>query len=70
MVVMTSAAADMASRAEVQGAATRERLRTAIHHAAQLLPVQGPIQVFIAQNILQGFEQEPFDAGVRAGARR
>ena len=28
---------------------------------AALLPTQGPIDVFVAQNILQGFEDRPFD---------
>jgi uncharacterized protein YbcC (UPF0753/DUF2309 family) len=57
------------NRGDVRGADAIARLNTSIRHAAQLLPVQGPIQVFIAQNILQGFEEKPFDEGVRAGAR-
>ena len=43
------------------------RIEQALIHATPYLPSQGPIGVFVAQNILQGFEGEPFeDAVVRA----
>ncbi len=47
----------------------RERLRHAIEHAAELLPAQGPIRVFIHHNTLHAFEDLTFDEGVQAGAR-
>ena len=40
------------------------RIRQAIERAARFLPSQGPIDIFVAQNILQGFEDEPFEAAV------
>ena len=39
-------------------------IERAIEHAAHYLPAQGPIGVFIAQNMLQAFEDEPFEAAV------
>jgi len=39
-----------------------------IHHAAHLLPAQGPITVFVHHNTLHAFEHLEFDEGVKAGA--
>jgi uncharacterized protein YbcC (UPF0753/DUF2309 family) len=44
-------------------------LREAVHHAAHLLPTQGPIQVFIHHNTLHAFESRPFHDAVRMGQR-
>lgn len=44
-------------------------LRATIARAAHLLPSQGPITVFVHHNTLHAFEDQPFDAGVRAGGR-
>ena len=41
----------------------------AIARAAVYLPTQGPIGVFVAQNILQGFEGESFESAVVKAAR-
>ena len=41
-----------------------EEIRRAIERAAGYLPTQGPIGVFVAQNILQGFEDRPFEDAV------
>lgn len=46
----------------------RARLAKAVAHAAQLLPAQGPITVFIHHNTLHAFEDLPFDDAVRRGA--
>lgn len=46
----------------------RDRLRDAVEHAAEFLPAQGPIRVFIHHNTLHAFEDLPFDEGVRTGA--
>ncbi len=45
-----------------------ERLRRTVHHAAHLLPAQGPISVFIHHNTLHAFEDLQFDEAVRRGA--
>ena len=42
----------------------RDAVARAIAATAGLLPTQGPIDVFVAQNILQGFEDRPFEAAV------
>lgn len=52
----------------------RAALRTShlehvIDHAANLLPIQGPITVFVALNTLQSLENLPFDEGVQHGGR-
>ncbi|MDA1040281.1 MAG: DUF2309 domain-containing protein [Planctomycetota bacterium] len=44
---------------EAHGA--RDEIAAVIAATAALLPTQGPIDVFVAQNILQGFEDRPFD---------
>jgi uncharacterized protein YbcC (UPF0753/DUF2309 family) len=46
-----------------------EQIRRSIDRAARFLPTQGPIDVFVAQNILQGFEEEPFEEAVVNAAR-
>jgi uncharacterized protein YbcC (UPF0753/DUF2309 family) len=43
-------------------------IRHAIDHASHLLPIQGPIGVFIHHNTLHAFEQEPFEQAVLHGA--
>ena len=45
------------------------RLSEKIHHAAHLLPAQGPIGVFIHHNTLHAFEHQTFDEAVRTGSR-
>jgi uncharacterized protein len=45
-----------------------ERLRQAIDRAANLLPAQGPITVFIHHNMLHAFENLPFEKAVVQGA--
>ena len=46
-----------------------EQIQQALDRAARYLPTQGPIDVFVAQNILQGFEDEPFEEAVVHAAR-
>lgn len=46
-----------------------DHLRHAIEHAAELLPAQGPITVFIHHNTLHAFEHLKFEEGVEKGAR-
>jgi len=48
---------------------THESLQHAIHHAAHLLPCQGPIRVFIHHNTLHAFEEESFDDAVSHAGR-
>ena len=45
-----------------------DRLRHAIEHASHLLPIQGPIAVFIHHNTLHAFEHLTFEQAVRRGA--
>lgn len=47
----------------------RDDIAAIIARTASLLPTQGPIDVFVAQNILQGFENEPFEQAVVRAAR-
>ncbi len=42
----------------------RESVAQTITRTAAILPTQGPIDVFVAQNILQGFEDRAFEAAV------
>jgi uncharacterized protein YbcC (UPF0753/DUF2309 family) len=44
-------------------------IRAAVAEAARYLPTQGPIGVFIAQNMLQAFEGEPFQEAVKRAAQ-
>ena len=44
-------------------------LRRAVEHAAHLLPVQGPIGVFVHHNTLHAFEHRSFEEAVIQGAQ-
>jgi len=46
-----------------------EDVSALIAEAARYLPTQGPIDVFIAQNMLQSFEDQPFEEAVVRAAR-
>ena len=48
---------------------SRSSLLSEIHHAAHLLPAQGPIGVFIHHNTLHAFEHQTFDEAVRTGSQ-
>ena len=54
---------------EVEDAAGLESVRRSIARATELLPAQGPIEVFVHHNTLHAFEDRKFDEGVQAGAR-
>src|SRR5688500_9443668 len=42
----------------------KARLRRAVDHAAHLLPMQGPIGVFVHHNTLHAFQGLPFEQAV------
>src|SRR5215475_12787747 len=42
----------------------REKLLNAVEHAAHLLPMQGPIGVFVHHNTLHAFQNLPFERAV------
>ncbi len=44
------------------------RLHEAVHHAAHLLPTQGPIGVFVHHNTLHAFQNLPFETAVTQAA--
>ena len=46
-----------------------DRLRCAVEHAAHLLPMQGPIGVFVHHNTLHAFEHLPFEEAVIQAAQ-
>ncbi len=48
---------------------TPDRIESWIHHAAHLLPAQGPITAFVHHNTLHAFEEFEFDQAVRRGAK-
>ncbi len=43
---------------------SRDEIAAVIASTAGLLPTQGPIDVFVAQNILQGLEHRPFEQAI------
>src|SRR5216117_4258071 len=47
----------------------RDRLRQALDHAAHLLPMQGPIGVFVHHNTLHAFQDSPFEEAVLEAAQ-
>ncbi len=47
-----------------------ERVRHAIEHAAHLLPIQGPLGVFIHHNTLHAFQHLSFEDAVVQAAER
>jgi len=47
----------------------REKLRQAVEHVAHLLPMQGPVGVFVHHNTLHAFEDRPFEQAVIEASR-
>lgn len=47
-----------------------ESLRHLVEHAAHLLPIQGPIEVFVHHNTLHAFEEQSFHEAVKSGLAR
>lgn len=54
---------------EPERAVLKEELRGAVDAAANLLPIQGPIAVFIFLHQLMAFEDQPFDEAVKTAHR-
>lgn len=48
----------------------QRRLEAALEHAAEVLPAQGPIGIFVHHNTLHAYERLPFELGVEEAARR
>jgi uncharacterized protein YbcC (UPF0753/DUF2309 family) len=65
--MLAAAASPHAPTTNGHPGATLGRLRTAIDHAAHLLPAQGPITVFIHHNTLHAFEHLKFEEAVQRG---
>jgi uncharacterized protein YbcC (UPF0753/DUF2309 family) len=62
------AAALNESAAAVARSAAERVVEREIHHAAHLLPTQGPLSVFVHHNTLHAFEDLPFAEAVARGA--
>jgi uncharacterized protein YbcC (UPF0753/DUF2309 family) len=60
---------DEPRQVDASGPEAEDEIRSLVEESARLLPTQGPIDVFVAQNILQGFEPQPFDQAVLNAAR-
>ena len=48
----------------------RARLRGALQRAAQFLPVQAPLEVFVHNNLLLAFQNMPFHEGLAEAERK
>ena len=69
-IAMSTTAIPEQSQAGLEDAGVRlARLGEVIEHAAHLLPVRGPITVFIHHNTLHAFEDLPFHEAVKKAAR-
>ena len=58
-----------AERSHGNSSGRQKLIQQAVDSASRYLPTQGPIGVFIAQNMLQAFESEPFEEAVVHAAR-